>query len=430
MEACSRALELERRGDYEGARHELGDFWFDAGHTPNFEQLSVDARAALYLRVGSLQSSISGAVCGTTQKHAKAIIGRSVSLYKSISQNLRVADALGSLAICYWRERDFDHARNLLIDALIIAGDDCFDLRARLHLWTAIVERGAGNYLYALNMLLQSAPLFEASADEVVKGSFYHTISNLYLHLSSSGNDYLDRALDHYEAAAYWFEQAKHHRNLASVYNTFGFALQKAGQFESAHTYLDRARSIWLTLCDQINVAQVDDTRALAFLNEGRLEEAENAIELAVAIFRESHDKEALRAALKTRADINARRYTSLPVFPDNILRPSFGTTPSESSKNVASSLLTMARVIKNFKLIISDDSLIEAGIPEGHSISFVYDLEPCDGDLVAFESADGLLIMFYYNSPGGFITFEPANSEYPSQYYKRKDFIILGVSR
>ena len=69
---------------------------------------------------------------------------------------------------------------------------------------------------------------------------------------------------------------------LAYVENNLGMLYFRINQCDEAHTHLDRARRVFQSLRDVGCVAQVDETRACVFLEQGRIAEAERVARLAV----------------------------------------------------------------------------------------------------------------------------------------------------
>ncbi len=98
--------------------------------------------------------------------------------------------------------------------------------------------------------------------------------------------------------------------NLAE--NNPGFLSYKLTRFDEVHKHLDYARRVLMSLKDAGAVAQVDETRACALLEQGRLAEAEHVARSAVREL-ERGDRHALLAeALTThgRALARLRQYS------------------------------------------------------------------------------------------------------------------------
>jgi CheY-like chemotaxis protein len=122
--------------------------------------------------------------------------------------------------------------------------------------------------------------------------------------------DYIDRALIEYAAASFHFEQAGHRRYQACVDINLGFLYFTLGRFTEAHKHLDRARSLFLAIDDNVHLAQVNDTRARTLLAEGRLSEAERFARSAVNTLEKGDEQALLAEALTTHGIALARMGT------------------------------------------------------------------------------------------------------------------------
>ncbi|HYE65714.1 MAG TPA: sigma 54-interacting transcriptional regulator, partial [Pyrinomonadaceae bacterium] len=76
---------------------------------------------------------------------------------------------------------------------------------------------------------------------------------------------------------------------------------------KEAQQHLDRARRIFISLKDSGSVAQVDDTRARAFLAQGRNAEAERVVRASVSILENGDEYALLAEALTTHGTALAR---------------------------------------------------------------------------------------------------------------------------
>jgi tetratricopeptide (TPR) repeat protein len=160
-----------------------------------------------------------------------------------------------------------------------------------------------------MRFLTEASPLFEQIEDHALKGRFHVTLANNLQCLGTEEDrtDYTDRALVEYAAASFHYEQAGHTRYLATVENNIGFLFFTLGKFGEAHEHLDRARALLVKLRDHLLTAQVDDTRARAFLAQGLNLEAEQVVRHALETFEQAGEH-ALRAeALTTQGTALAR---------------------------------------------------------------------------------------------------------------------------
>ena len=307
----AQAQELEEAGKYEDARSILSEFWQRIGDRPKLEGLDGAVRAELLLRVGTLSGWLgsAGQIPGA-QEVAKDLISESGALFEKLGLKEKVAESRVDLGICYWREGALDEARITFDAALQDLGHLDSTQRLRAVLNKALVEQVSSRPKEALRILSDSEPLFELSANHALKGKFHNEFGTVLKNtgLAEQREDYIDRALMQYTAASVELEQAGNERVLALVENNLGFLFAHLGKFQEAHSHLDRALTMAVRLKDKGFCAQFEDTRARAFLGEGRLDQAESAAKSAVNRFREGDEQSNLSAALTTYATVLARR--------------------------------------------------------------------------------------------------------------------------
>jgi CheY-like chemotaxis protein/tetratricopeptide (TPR) repeat protein len=263
------------------------------------------------LRVGSLAGWLGSAQqqSGISQELAKDFITQSIGIFEAIGQTQSAAEARADLALCYWREGSYDEARINLAEALSDLRNDDTDLKATLLIRSGMVEIAAQRLNEALRIFNESTLLLEQSADHALKGTFHNLFALLFRRFSvaDDGSEYVDRALIEYAAASFHFEQAGHTRYQASVENNLGFLYFTLGRFSDAHEHLDRARSLFLQLDDQVHLAQVNDTRARTLLAEGKLRDAEKFAQSAVRTLEKGDEQALLAEALTTYGTVQAR---------------------------------------------------------------------------------------------------------------------------
>ena len=307
---CNLAKLQEESGDFETARATIIDYWERVGDRPRVEGLDDISRAEVLLRAGTLTGWIGSArqIPGA-QEIAKDLISESAALFDKLDLEERGCEARVDLGICYWREGALDEARITLREVLkqLETGSSEQKLRALLNL--AIVEKVSTRYDDALRIHTEAAPLFDKSRNHALKGKFHNEFATVLkdLGLAERRQDYIDRALVEYAAASFHFEEADHKRFLAAVENNLGFLYSSIRQFREAHEHLGRARSLAQGLKDIGTVAQVDDTRARAYLAEGRLAEAKAAAQDAVRALDQGDESSVLAEALSTLGTALAR---------------------------------------------------------------------------------------------------------------------------
>jgi tetratricopeptide (TPR) repeat protein len=305
---CQLAKGLEDAGDYESARQVMSEFWSQIGERPSVEGLDHNTAAKVLLRVGVLTGWIgSKQQLAGAQETAKDLISESLSLFESFG-HAQVAEAQTELALCYWRNSDYDEARLILNEVLAKAGTDD-EVRAKALIRLAMVEFSESRMNEALQILIDNAAVFERSANHTLQGSYHNNLANLWEQLgkAESREDYTDRAFIEYAAASYHFEQAEHQSYLANVENNLGYLYFKAGKYKEAHEHLDRARRIVLSLKDKYILGQFEETRARVFLSEGRNAEAEKTARASVELLEQSGQLDLLAEALITHGTALAR---------------------------------------------------------------------------------------------------------------------------
>jgi tetratricopeptide (TPR) repeat protein len=308
---------FEEAGDYESARASLGDLWQGVGIRPRVESLREEITVGeVLLRVGVLTGWIgSSEQIQGAQEEAKDLLSESLAIFERLDDGGLAAEAQTELAYCYWREGAFDEARVILGEVLRRLGEDDGERRSLAILRRAIVEASAKRYNDALHILVEAAPLFETSATHSIKGKFHNELANVlsYLSIAERRRDYADRALVEYTAAGFHFEQAAHTRNQAAVENNLGYLFASLGDFIEAHAHLERARRLFIRLRDSVHSAQVDETRARAFIAEGRYAEAERLARLAANVLSKGGEFALLSETLTTHGVALARLGRHVP---------------------------------------------------------------------------------------------------------------------
>ncbi|PYS94369.1 MAG: hypothetical protein DMF64_01005, partial [Acidobacteria bacterium] len=308
---CQAAEAFERRGQYEAARDALGELWQGTGQRPPLEGLSEWTAAAVLLRVGAL-SGWFGSVqqLKHVQEAAKDLINESIARFQALGETTRVAAARSELGLCYRRAGSYDEARVMYHEALNeLSHNGDKELRAEILKRLAVVESASGRYNEALRILTDAAKLFDEISDDALRGKFHNDLACVFVHLSRAERrqDYTDRAIIEYTAAAYHFEQAGHTSYRARAENNIGFLRCTIGQYQEAHKHLDHARRLFVSLRDQGGVAQVDETRARVLLAQGMIRKAERTIREAVRTLEKGDEQAILAGALTTQGLILAK---------------------------------------------------------------------------------------------------------------------------
>jgi CheY-like chemotaxis protein len=298
---CQLARQFEDQGDYEAARVAMGELWQRIGDWPLLDGLDDETQGTVLLRAGVLTGWIGSAkqISGA-QETAKNLLTASIAIFERLRATNSVAEAQIEIAYCYWREGAFDEGRVLLREALDDLPGSEIELRAKALLRIGIIDWSANRYEDALKILTEAAPLFNLVENQCLKGSFHNQFAIVLRNVGAAENreDYVDRALIEYAAAAYHFQEAGHIRYQACVENNLAFLFWKVQRFEDAHEHLDRAQILFARLKDYLNGALVDETRARVLLSEGRVVESEKAARRAVRTLENGDEPSWLPEAL------------------------------------------------------------------------------------------------------------------------------------
>jgi tetratricopeptide (TPR) repeat protein len=174
---CELARKLEEAGNYDAAQDALGELWQRIGERPNLEGLDQRTAAEVLLRVGVLFRWIgSTRQIKDAQEKAKDLISESITIFETLQDTEKVAEALTELGSCYWREGALDEARVVLKDALNRLGDKESELRVVALLRSALVERTATRHNDALRIHTENAPLVDASSNHALKGKYHNEL--------------------------------------------------------------------------------------------------------------------------------------------------------------------------------------------------------------------------------------------------------------
>lgn len=307
---CELAKGLEDAGEFERAAETLRPFWKGLPYRPETEGLGDEARAELLLRTGMLTGWLgSTKQTAGAQEIAKDLMSESAALYETLGITEKVAEARVYLSTCYWREGALDEARVTLQLVLDDLGEKYSESKLRALLNLGIVEKTATRDRDALRIYTEAAPLFDQSPNHSLKGKFHNLYATVLRGLGTAEQreDYIDRALVEYAAASFHFEQAGYRRFQARVENNVGFLFASIGRFSEAQKHLARARSLHLSIGDHGGVASAEDTRAQAFLLEGKNDQAERAARSAVRSLKRGGEQALLAEALTTHAKALAR---------------------------------------------------------------------------------------------------------------------------
>lgn len=306
---CELAKNLAEAGEFETACETLQPFWAGVLQRPETKGLAEDTKAELLLRAGTLTGWLGSAkqIAGA-QEAAKDLISESASIFETLGNTEKVAEARVDLAICYWREGALDEARVTLRLVLENLGAVQSEQKLRALLNSAIVEKVATRDHDALRIYREAAPQFVDCSNLALKGKFHNAYANLLRSLGTSEKreDYIDSALVEYSAASFHFEQVGFHSLQAIVENNVAFLFASIGKFSEAREHVKSARRLF-QVKDHGGSAYTHDTLAQILLMEGNSAEAERVARRAVQTLNKGGEQSFLAEALITHGKALAR---------------------------------------------------------------------------------------------------------------------------
>jgi tetratricopeptide (TPR) repeat protein len=304
-QVCTKTSELIYAGQYEAARDELGVLWAGIGERP-----MVDAppqiRAEILLQCGTLSGWLGSAGQLDVQERAKDLLTEALHIFQTLNLKAKVSETQCELGVCYFRKGAYDEARVILDEAM--KGLEDAELQAKILIRRASIEIWLGKYHEAWKLLDEARPAFDNSS-HALKGRWHGQVALILQKLATTEGriDYSDRAIIEFTAAIYHYEQAGHERYCAINLNNLAVLLYQLGRYPETYEHLDRAHTFLDKFKDIGLLAQVEETRARAFVAEERYLDARRVIIGVVETFEKGGESALLADALIIKATVQAR---------------------------------------------------------------------------------------------------------------------------
>jgi tetratricopeptide (TPR) repeat protein len=251
--------------------------WPGIGSRPNIEGLHAADAAEVLLCAGILTGWIgSRNEIKEADGYARDLITESITLFESLGDLKKIAEARTELAYCYWREGSFNEARIMFTEALQKLTTEG-KTRANALLGLSVVEWSSSRNTEALKILTDNAPLFKKLPHHTTKGFYHNTLAQILQTLVTpeKKRDQLRRVVSEYEQADHHFKLARNTIFRALVKNNIGIVFRDLGRYRESQDYLDQARRLMVTVRDKVRTAQIDQARAEVMIAQRRFAEAE-----------------------------------------------------------------------------------------------------------------------------------------------------------
>lgn len=305
---CAIAREQIDSGNYEAACLILRQWW-QFGNWPKLDGLVQHRCADLLFTSGQLAGWIASTrQLANGQQHGQELLSGSIALCEQLGSRRRAAEGRIELALCYYRQGRFRHARSALLNVLNALSVEDSELRTLALIRLAGIERDAGRLIDALSCLHEAAEIGKESGPWAT-GRCHIELASTYkeLAIAQEAPDHFYRAKEHYGTALYEFEAVGNHRLAASTQNNLGYLLLQMGQLIEAEVQLRRARRIFDLFGDRIRRAQVDDSLAHLYLAQGKPDYACEVIENAVTATEKGDEDLLLAETLTTKGLIHCK---------------------------------------------------------------------------------------------------------------------------
>jgi tetratricopeptide (TPR) repeat protein len=202
--------------------------------------------------------------------------------------------ATKEIAVSFWQGGAYDEARTVVSEAFR-SGEDLNPLEVvTLKLMLTLVEQSDGAHQRAVHILRESWALVDGCHDYSLQGKCYLALAYSYRRLECR-----DEAIDALTGACVCHERAGATQLLLEAQNNLGNLLVDAEKYDEAHYLFDKA----LKGCtDQFSRAQFLESKASAFIAEGRLLEALPYALESVGLLKGAEREPLLRESLHTLA--------------------------------------------------------------------------------------------------------------------------------
>jgi tetratricopeptide (TPR) repeat protein len=300
--SCAIAREQIDIGNYDAACKMLKPWWV-FGEWPIVEGLGQCSCADLLFTAGEL----AGCVASTKQlpngqKHGEALLNGAIAIFEQLKSKKRAAEARIELALSYYRQGLFHLGRSTLVKVLATLSADDSELLSLALIRLASLERHAGRLNDALSYLIQATTWIDLSGPWA-RGRCYLELASTYkdLGVTYNADSHFDTAKTFYLRALIEFWAVGNHRLTAIAENNLGLLLLLMNRGVDAELHLGRARNVFHYFDDRIRCAQVDDSLARLYLGQGRLNEADIAIERSIKTIEAGDEDAILAESLTTK---------------------------------------------------------------------------------------------------------------------------------
>lgn len=298
LHLIGKAREAELCRDIDLLKDILFVVWEDIEEPPNYSEFEDPIRAEL-LRLSGFLLSQYGKSHGLTeyQMRAKDLLTVAIELFQGEDDRTKAAEASIAMAVAYWFAGEVVECDSILNSVEEEFTSDCnYSIMLAVKLNRIGCLTWLGQFETAIEIIEAFGPLVELCPDLKLQAQFHNHAGIIYRKMNL-----IDKSIFHLRLAIEISKKFKSYRFQGLSMNCLAMTFRDAGDYASAHLYISEALSVFETIGDTGWVPNVLDTRALILLDEGRVEEAMETIDQAVALFSESEDYSGWTEAMFTK---------------------------------------------------------------------------------------------------------------------------------
>ncbi len=453
-QALTRELvSLERSGEFDQALQALKGIWDDTMAEPTVDGLDQRSSAEIYLRCGSLMGFLGHSrQIPTSQERSKNLLTKARSLFLEIYDSEKIAECENYLALAYWRMGELNEAANWVDESRSHDLPASCDTRLYSHVIQNLIRLSQKRHVEIRASFDELKEIFLEFGDGFLTGNFF---MNFALAVKNLGD--LETALSSLETARNHFVIAANKIQLAMAENNLSQLYALDNRFVDAHEAIDRSSEIFREIGDRTREGYSYDTKAGLYFDEGRFNEALEAVNRAISVLGTSENFAYLTDTLTTKAKIqlhtdgfSAATLTLLEAVElakvrisedaahrlirdfERALQDRNGTTAPASERadiNAGDLKLVLPPSIAHYKDIqgvwITNSDLEAYGLTRG-SLAVVVPMSVRRGDLVAvMEIENELVSCGFYDADFGIVCLEAGGAE--PQLFDKAAIKVLG---
>lgn len=275
-------ISLERCGKYDEALAELKDIWEDKTALPDIEDFEPRIAAEILLRCGSLFGFLGHIKqIPNSQEKSKNLLTDARQRFFDIYDLEKIAECENHLALTYWRRGELDEAEVWIeesashnLPANCYPKLHSFIIRCLIWFQQRKIKDSLGYFLPIEKDFLEC----EFSN---LKGDFYNHFGLVLRNLQNPLE-----AVEKYELAKFYYQEADHQSYLAAVENNLAYLYKSEKDFVKAHRSIDNATEIFSQIKDRTREGFSLDTKAQIYFDEEKFTDALETIEESVKVLQ------------------------------------------------------------------------------------------------------------------------------------------------